>query len=275
MTKITRQTQQQQTNTDSRNPFARFLLLHRRRCPKTTTKRHGRLAPVVVAAAVPAANGSLAMSPIVQTSPLPLPLSTASLKYAHHPTSPTNKAISTTKDKLVDKHQYIRTMDEFMSEVKMLFEAPLPLPNLRAMSAGLQEQFREKLSTSGCCMLPSYIHTLPSGNERGTYLALDVGGSNLRIALVELCGKPSGKENSDGKLGGTMRIVEMLKYRMDNGVRGLKGTAFFDWVAERIEQCIQNEKVQAAHGSGVFAMGVAWSFPIEYVFPFRCEFCVV
>lgn len=36
-------------------------------------------------------------------------------------------------------------------------------------------------------MLPSYL-SAPSGNERGTYLALDFGGTNVRVALIELYG---------------------------------------------------------------------------------------
>jgi hexokinase len=200
------------------------------------------------------------MNPIVQTSPLPLPISTtASLKYAQH----SNNALGTTKNILVDEHHHpIRTMDEFMCEVKQLFEAPLALPNLRAMSATLQDEYREKLATIGCCMLPS-------GDERGTYLALDVGGTNLRVALVELCGRRQGEKEANGNVGGTMRIVKMLKFSMDNNARRLKGTAFFDWMAEKIEQCIQIEEVREAHGPGIFAMGVAWSFPIEYVFPLQ------
>jgi hexokinase len=207
------------------------------------------------------------MNPVVQTSPLQLPIpTTASLKYAHH----SNNALGTTKNILVDEHYHpIRTMDEFMCEVKQLFEAPLALPNLRTMSTTLQDEYREKLATVGCCMLPSYNHKLPSGDERGTYLALDVGGTNLRVALVELCGRRQGGKETNGNVGGTMRIVKMLKFSMDNNARGLKGTAFFDWMAEKIEQCIQTEEVREAHGPGIFAMGVAWSFPIEYVFPLR------
>jgi hexokinase len=36
-------------------------------------------------------------------------------------------------------------------------------------------------------MLPSHLG-LPTGNERGLYLALDFGGTNVRVQLVELLG---------------------------------------------------------------------------------------
>ena len=37
-------------------------------------------------------------------------------------------------------------------------------------------------------MVPSLVCALPSGEERGLCVALDVGGSNLRALLVELRG---------------------------------------------------------------------------------------
>jgi hexokinase len=150
-------------------------------------------------------------------------------------------------------------MDGFLREVKQLFEAPLKLPNLLSMSARLQEQFKEKLQSSKICMLPSYNHTLPTGHERGTYLAVDLGGSNLRVALVELGGKP----NEEGNCS-TMHIVKMFTFRIDNIVRSLRGHDFFDWMAERIDEAIAEPEVKAAHGDDTFPMGISWSFPVEY-----------
>ena len=37
-------------------------------------------------------------------------------------------------------------------------------------------------------MIPSFVSNLPKGNERGKYLALDLGGTNFRVCLVELKG---------------------------------------------------------------------------------------
>jgi len=148
-------------------------------------------------------------------------------------------------------------MDDFLREVKRLFEAPLQPSNLLTISGKLQEQFKQKLQSSNICMLPSYNHTLPSGHERGTYLALDVGGSTFRVALVDLHGKESGEE--------AMRIAKMATYKIDNSVRDLKGGAFFDWMAEKIKEVVADPEVQKNHGNSTLPMGLAWSFPIEYV----------
>lgn len=37
-------------------------------------------------------------------------------------------------------------------------------------------------------MLPAYVFGWPSGKETGSYLAVDLGGTNLRVCLVELEG---------------------------------------------------------------------------------------
>jgi hexokinase len=152
---------------------------------------------------------------------------------------------------------YDRTMDDLLQEIQRLLEAPLESANLLHMSAKLQEQFAPKLQASEICMLPSYNHKLPSGREKGTYLALDVGGSTFRIALVELNGEESNAKH--------MRIVTMKSYQIDEKVRQRSGTQFFDWMAERIQQALGDSLLQTANGDKSFAMGLAWSFPVEYV----------
>lgn len=150
---------------------------------------------------------------------------------------------------------YDRTMDDFLREIQRLLESPLDSAKLLHMSGKLQEQFAPKLQASDICMLPSYNHKLPTGLEHGTYLALDVGGSTFRVAVVELTGKQPGAKS--------MRIVNMKSYKIDNAVRGLRGTAFFDWMADKIEAAISDPQVKKINGTRTFGMGLAWSFPVE------------
>lgn len=58
--------------------------------------------------------------------------------------------------------------------------------NSKNMCKELYREYSENLLSSNSCMLPSFSHILPTGPERETYLALDVGGSNFRLALVKL-----------------------------------------------------------------------------------------
>jgi len=152
---------------------------------------------------------------------------------------------------------YDRTMDDLLREVQRLLEAPLDPAQLLHMSGKLQDEFAPKLQASDICMLPSYNDKLPTGREQGTYLALDVGGSTFRVAVVELNGDTPGAK--------AMRIVNMKSYKIDNAVRYLRGTAFFDWMAEKIETAIVDPQVKNLNGTKSFSMGLAWSFPVEYV----------
>ena len=61
-----------------------------------------------------------------------------------------------------------KSMEDYMAEVRRLFSHELEPAHLYDLSTRLQAEFREKLQTSDISMLPSYHHTLPTGEEQGT-----------------------------------------------------------------------------------------------------------
>jgi hexokinase len=152
-----------------------------------------------------------------------------------------------------------KTLDDFLEEVQCQFKQQLKIESLLVLSKQLQLELRQHLHASPQCMLPSYNYTLPTGNERGEYLALEVGGSNLRMALVELGGRSLGPKS--------MQIRRTVSFPIDNTVRQLPQYAFFDWMAERIGDMLRLQSGSKDHmeGSGTLRMGIAWSFPIESV----------
>lgn len=171
-----------------------------------------------------------------------------------HSALPSRSSRKHTRDAL---RTYDRTLDDLLREVQRLMEAPLEPAQLLDMSAQLQKQFVPKLQDSDICMLPSYNDKLPTGFETGTYLALDVGGSTFRIALVELNGRQPGVKN--------MHILTMKSYKIDEKVRQRSGTQFFDWMADKIQQALADPKLQKLTTATRFPMGLAWSFPVESV----------
>jgi hexokinase len=146
------------------------------------------------------------------------------------------------------------SVEEFMNDAERHFNDRLDMRSLESLSQGLQEQFKQKLQTSDICMLPSFNHNLPRGDECGSYLAVDVGGSNLRVALVDLGGNQHGN---------AMKIVKLLGFPITSDIRSLQGATFFDWVAGRIEEITLCREVQLSLGHGPYTIGVAWSFPIK------------
>jgi len=123
---------------------------------------------------------------------------------------------------------------------------------LLQLSSGVKVQLEESLLDNQLCMLPSYNHQLPTGDECGSYLALDVGGSTFRVALIELSGR-----------GNKPQILNSRSVKIDSAVRQLKGVLFFDWMAEKIEEILSGQSGDKEMSDTPLSMGLAWSFPIH------------
>jgi hexokinase len=161
---------------------------------------------------------------------------------------------------VVVNQMYEKSMEEFTEEVRALFGQPLDLDRLLEYSGKLQEQYKEKLRSSNISMLPSYQHTLPTGFEEGDFLALDVGGSTFRVALIRLCGKKGNGEND-------MQIRRIRNVAIDKKIRDLQGEAFFDWMADRIADMLAEYNHINGTTDARLPMGLAWSFPVEQTSP--------
>ena len=56
--------------------------------------------------------------------------------------------------------------------------------NMRqAIDRGLKKQTHDK-ATVKC--FPTYVRQLPSGHEEGKFLALDLGGTNFRVVVIDI-----------------------------------------------------------------------------------------
>lgn len=147
-----------------------------------------------------------------------------------------------------------RTIEDFLKEVEELMMGSTESAKLEQFALLLKAQFREGLMLDPECMLPSYNYQLPLGHERGQYLALDVGGSTLRVALVEL--------QSRAARGSERNIIRMQSFKISPTVKALVGNDFFDWMAARVLETVDGEGQNRNPGSPLL-MGLAWSFPLE------------
>ena len=86
-------------------------------------------------------------------------------------------------------------------------------------------------------------------NLKGFYLALDLGGTNIRVLSVLLRGEKEPHANSAS--------YEIPRTRMEG-----TGNALFDYVAEKVWTFIYNYKLHE-YGNQNFQMGVTFSFPLE------------
>ncbi|KKZ65469.1 hypothetical protein EMCG_08701 [[Emmonsia] crescens] len=62
---------------------------------------------------------------------------------------------------------------------------------LHGLACRFRHIYRDLARTSNQQFLPTPVTRLPTGQETGRYLAIDVGGTNLRVAFIELLGESS------------------------------------------------------------------------------------
>lgn len=60
---------------------------------------------------------------------------------------------------------------------------------VHSLAYQFSEVYRQLALTSEEQFLPTPVTGLPTGSETGRFLAIDVGGSNLRVAFIELLGE--------------------------------------------------------------------------------------
>ncbi|KXJ96735.1 hypothetical protein Micbo1qcDRAFT_191404 [Microdochium bolleyi] len=145
---------------------------------------------------------------------------------------------------------------QFLQELEEAFIGQIQQNRLRTLSDALKAQYRDRLHIVGENMLPSFNHLLPTGNEVGEHLALDVGGSTLRVALVHLRGR--------AMRGREAEIARMSCFKITPEIKQLEGLAFFDWMAERIHEVLGDERSSTREE---IRLGLAWSFAIDQVSP--------
>ena len=86
-------------------------------------------------------------------------------------------------------------------------------------------------------MLPTYVFGWPTGNEEGSFLALDLGGTNLRVCHVTLKGH--------GKFE-----VTQTKFKLTDEQKQEEGQKLFDFCASCLNTFIQDHFGGGEDGDG-------------------------
>lgn len=96
-------------------------------------------------------------------------------------------------------------------------------------------------------MFPTWVFGSPSGQETGDYLALDLGGTNLRVVLVSLQG--------DSHFN-----VTQSKFRLTEEQKQEEGKLLFDFCAKCVKEFIDGHLPDATTENPV-ALGFTFSYP--------------
>lgn len=95
-------------------------------------------------------------------------------------------------------------------------------------------------------MFPTYVRSLPTGTERGDILALDLGGTNFRVLLVNL---NSGEIKMKSKV-----------FVIPQSIMVGDGTKLFDHIATCLANFMTSEQLM---GREALPLGFTFSFPCE------------
>ncbi|KAF9453400.1 hexokinase [Macrolepiota fuliginosa MF-IS2] len=123
------------------------------------------------------------------------------------------------------------------------------------------EAFKEALETGleknnqVVPMIPTYVFGWPSGSEQGDFLAIDLGGTNLRVCLVTVQG--------DGKFE-----ITQSKYRLTEDQKQDDGQKLFDFCAECLKTFIDTNLAQEEGG---FCLGDGQTLPLGFTFSYPCS----
>lgn len=99
--------------------------------------------------------------------------------------------------------------------------------------------------TADIKMFPTYVRTLPDGTERGDILALDLGGTNFRVLLINL---DSGEIKVKSK-------VFLIPQSIMTGT----GSQLFDHIAKCLSGFMFAENLVV--GNKEYPLGFTFSFP--------------
>uniref|UniRef100_A0A1A9V365 Phosphotransferase n=1 Tax=Glossina austeni TaxID=7395 RepID=A0A1A9V365_GLOAU len=128
---------------------------------------------------------------------------------------------------IVSDDVYRQIRDVFLNEIKK----------------GLCKYTNESASVK--CYL-TFVEKLPNGCERGKFLALDIGGTNFRILLI----------NIDG---GRDLKIEVANYELPESVMTGPGRDLFDFLAECLSAFIYKHELQKEE----LSLGFTFAFPLK------------
>jgi hexokinase len=88
----------------------------------------------------------------------------------------------------------------------------------------------------------------PTGQETGTFLAIDLGGTNLRVCEINLPPTP-----------GMFDIIQS-KYRLPEGIKSASAEELFGYVADCIQQFVEYH--HEGERMGALPLGFTFSYPV-------------
>lgn len=151
---------------------------------------------------------------------------------------------------------------------------------LHQLACHFSETYRHLALTSTGQFLSTPVTEFPTGQERGRFLAIDLGGSNLRVGLVELYGDGRNEHKrtplppclgSPAEADGSpFRITFERSWPIGEHLKMGKAEDLFAWIGDCIAKVVADLIACALHYNGrvsrELALGITFSFPMMYAY---------
>lgn len=98
-------------------------------------------------------------------------------------------------------------------------------------------------------MNPTWVMDFPDGHETGTYLALDMGGTNLRVCEITLT---QNKSEFD---------IIQSKYRMPEELKTGDSEELWEYIADCLQQFVEAQQAEREPVVGKIPLGFTFSYP--------------
>lgn len=169
--------------------------------------------------------------------------------------------------------------DENLDYAVDSFLKPLTLQDttLYQLACRFSQVYGDLARNSDQQFLPTPVTRLPTGNETGRYLAIDVGGSNLRVAFIDLIGQAADEdEGSKTPEGSKENLLRTRKHRVRRTLEKSwpigehlkmdKAEDLFLWIGDCMAEVVATSlSADVANGVDVpeqLEMGITFSFPM-------------
>ncbi|KAG0297494.1 glucokinase [Dissophora globulifera] len=167
------------------------------------------------------------------------------------PTPIASKSIPKASRAILDPANIEYTSDKQKRAVAELVEDFTVTPDmLKAIKTNFIESMGKGLERDGetLAMVTSYVMGRLDGSEVGSYLALDVGGTNLRVVSVHL--------NGGGQIA-----TRQTKYRINENLKVGDAKSLFDFMAVCVDSFLDEHQI-VVRGDSQIELGFTFSFPV-------------
>lgn len=110
-----------------------------------------------------------------------------------------------------------------------------------------------KRQMSSLAMFPSFV-TTPTGRETGTYLAIDIGGSNFRVLAVKLDGNRKIEVLADTSKD------ENFDSHVPEEIKTGEAKDLFDYIARNVHDFMKKNGIST---TDTINLGCTWSYPVQ------------